>query len=313
LRERLIGLGYRETVTIPHVAEDRDILFRPEGVIPGRLANPLSEEANILRSNGSVSMAGAIEWNLNHGQRNVRLFEIARHYRFAVSDQSGATAVAPVETLFLTLGATGEAREKSIYENARIYEFVDLKGDLDALGELVGGFNWKHDGPKWLNPSRAAHLSLPQTSRDAAPVGVAGQLSKRIMDKLKLRQDVFMAELELVPVYCSYYGVKNSRRFEPIPKFPAVERDFSVVFKDSGVTFRQIAGAIHHENIPEVVSIQALDLYRGKNIPPGTFSLMIRVTLQSREHTLTDAEIVDISARVLKPLQYTWGAQLRSS
>jgi len=83
LRERLIGLGYREIVTIPQVAEDRDALFRPAGVIPARLANPLSEEASLLRSSGSVSMAGAIEWNLNHGQRDVRLFEIGRHYRFA--------------------------------------------------------------------------------------------------------------------------------------------------------------------------------------------------------------------------------------
>jgi len=313
LRERLIGLGYREIVTIPHVAEDRDILFRPDGVIPARLANPLSEEANILRSNGSVSMAAAIEWNLNHSQRNVRLFEIGRHYRFAPQNKTGETSVAPLETVFLTLGATGEAREKSIYENARIYEFADLKGDLDALGSLTGGFDWKHDGSKWLNPSHAAHLSVPQDSRNTEMVGLAGQLSRRIMDRLKLRQDVFIAELELEPLYRSYYDLKNSRRFEPIPKFPAVERDFSLIFKDSGVTFGQIAGAIYHLNIAEVVSVQALDLYRGKNIPPGTFSLMIRVTLQSREGTLTDAEIVEISSRVLRPLQYTWGAQLRSS
>jgi len=313
LRERLIGLGYREIVTIPHVAEDRDILFRPDGVIPARLANPLSEEANILRSNGSVSMAAAIEWNLNHSQRNVRLFEIGRHYRFAPQNKTGETSLAPLETVFLTLGATGEAREKSIYENARIYEFADLKGDLDALGSLTGGFNWKHDGPKWLNPSHAAHLSVPHYSRNTEMLGLAGQLSRRIMDKLKLRQDVFIAELELEPLYRSYYDLKNSRRFEPIRKFPAVERDFSLIFKDSGVTFGQIAGAIYHLNIPEVVSVQALDLYRGKNIPPGTFSLMIRVTLQSREGTLTDAEIVEISSRVLRPLQYTWGAQLRSS
>ena len=312
LRERLIGLGYREIVTIPHVAEDRDILFRAEGAIPARLANPLSEEANILRSNGSVSMVAAIEWNLNHGQRNVRLFEIGRQYRFSSQNKAGETSLAPVETVFLTLGATGEAREKSLYENARIYEFADLKGDLDALGELVGGFNWRHDGPRWLQPSRAAHLSLPQNSRDTEMVGMAGQLSRRIMDRLKLRQDVFIAELEFEPLYRSYYDVKNSRRFEPIPKFPAVERDFSLIFKDSGVTFRHIAGAIYHLNIPEVVSVQALDLYRGKNIPPGTFSLMIRVTLQNRQGTLTDAEIVDISSRVLKPLQDTWGARLRS-
>src|SRR5712692_6250233 len=76
LRERLIGLGYREILTIPHVAEERDALFRPDGVSPARLSNPLSEEANVLRSTGIVTMATALEWNLNHGQRNARLFEI---------------------------------------------------------------------------------------------------------------------------------------------------------------------------------------------------------------------------------------------
>ena len=45
LRERLIGLGYREILTIPHVAEERDALFRPVGISPARLSNPLSEEA----------------------------------------------------------------------------------------------------------------------------------------------------------------------------------------------------------------------------------------------------------------------------
>ncbi|MGB8474128.1 MAG: phenylalanine--tRNA ligase subunit beta, partial [Candidatus Acidiferrum sp.] len=107
LRERLIGLGYREILTIPHVAEDRDSLFRPEGVAPARLSNPLSEEASVLRSTGLVTMAATLEWNLNHGQRNVRLFEIGRHYRLEGS--------ASVETPILTIGATGEAREKGIY------------------------------------------------------------------------------------------------------------------------------------------------------------------------------------------------------
>src|SRR5580692_470691 len=144
VRERLIGLGYREILTIPHVAEDRDALFRPEGITPARLGNPLSEEASVLRSNGLVTMAAALEWNLNHGQRNVRLFEIGRSYRLEGSQS--------LETPILTIGATGEAREKGIYENAREYEFADLKGDLDAIGELVGGFNWKQGGPKWMSP-----------------------------------------------------------------------------------------------------------------------------------------------------------------
>jgi phenylalanyl-tRNA synthetase beta chain len=305
VRERLIGLGYREILTIPHVAEERDVLFRPEGVAPARLANPLSEEASVLRSNGLVTMAAALEWNLNHGQRNVRLFEIGRSYRLEGSQS--------LETPILTIGATGEAREKGIYENAREYEFADLKGDLDAIGELVGGFDWKQGGPKWMSPSRAAHLLAPEYSPEAIAVGVAGQLSKRVAEKLKLRQDIFLAELELDPLYSFYFHLKQTRRYKPLPRFPAVERDFSLLFKDSGVTFLQIARAIHHLNIPEVSTVEALDLYRGKNLPTGTFSLMIRVTLQSHEGTLTESRISEISAKILHVLEYTFGAQLRAS
>ncbi|MBZ5528553.1 MAG: phenylalanine--tRNA ligase subunit beta [Acidobacteriia bacterium] len=92
LRERLVGLGYQEIVTIPHVAEERNEIFRPAEAAPARLANPLSEEAGVLRSTGAVTMAAAIEWNLNHGQRNVRLFEIGRHYRLGARGAGNAGA-----------------------------------------------------------------------------------------------------------------------------------------------------------------------------------------------------------------------------
>jgi len=307
LRERLIGLGYREIVTIPHVAEDRDILFRPEGVIPARLANPLSEEANILRSNGSVSITGAIEWNLNHGQRTVRLFEIARHYRFSVPDQSRAPAVAPVETVFLTLGATGEARTQGLYDPARPFVFADLKGDLDAVGALSGGFQWKDGGADFQNPARRGRIVLGENE-----LGSAGLLARRIADKLKFRQEVFLAELTLGPFFCKYYGVKNARRYEPLPRFPAVERDFSLLLAE-GTPFAEVLRAIRALNIPEITSVEAADLYGGKNVPAGKYSLMIRVTFQSREATLTDAQVSDYSSRIVAALEKSVGAQLRTS
>src|SRR5260370_17558511 len=157
LRERLIGLGYLEILTIPHVAEERDALFRPEAVTPARLSNPLTEEANVLRSTGIVTMAAALEWNLNHGQRNARLFEIAHHYRLNGSES--------IETRVLTIGATGEAREKGLYDPARDFSFADLKGDLDAIGQLTSpssatGFQWDQGGPSWLNPARVGTISI---------------------------------------------------------------------------------------------------------------------------------------------------------
>lgn len=301
LRERFIGLGYREILTIPHVAEERDALFRPDGVAPARLANPLSEEAGVLRSTGLVTMAAALEWNLNHGQGNVRLFEIGRHYRL-----DGARSV---ETPILTIGATGEAREKGIVEgeNARDYEFADLKGDLDAIGALAGGFAWQPGGPNWMHAAQCGNISL-----GARELGAAGQLARRVADKFKLRQEIFLAEIELDPIYGAFRAAKEARRYEPLPRFPAVERDFSLLLAD-GTAFSEVVAAIRAVHIAEILSIEAADLFRGKNVPAGKYSLLVRVTFQSRDATLTEAQISEFSAKIISALEKNLGAQLRAS
>jgi phenylalanyl-tRNA synthetase beta chain len=302
LRERLIGLGYREIVTIPHVAEERDALFRPADVLPARLSNPLSEEAGVLKSTGIVTMAAALEWNLNHGQRNARLFEIGRHYRLRGNES--------VETRVLTIGATGESREKSLYDSAREISFADIKGDLDSIGELCQGFGWRSGGPAWLNPARVGTVRAfrsPQT-----PLGFAGQLARRVADRLKLRQEVFLAEIDLDPVYAPMREVKAALRYEPLPRFPAVERDFSLFLAD-GISFAEISDSIRSLSIPEISSVEAVDLFRGKNVPAGNYSLLVRVTFQSREATLTEAQINHFAGKIISILEHRHGAQLRAS
>ena len=301
LRERLIGLGYHEILTIPHVSEERNELFRPSDAVPTKLSNPLSEEASVLKSTGAVTTAAAIEWNLNHGQRNVRVFEIGQQYRF-LNDR-------PAETRVLTIGATGAARQQGLYDSARDYTFGDLQGDLDAVGALSGGLRWEHGGPDWLHPARRGTIFLGKEG--AQPLGVAGQLTKRVADKLKFRQDVFLAEIALGPLYCMYYGVKNNRRYVPLPRFPAVERDFSLFLGD-GVTFAQVTQAIRSLGIPEIATSEAVDLFRGKNVPAGKYSLLVRVTFQSREATFTEAQINDFSARIVAALEKNLGASLRA-
>jgi phenylalanyl-tRNA synthetase beta chain len=304
LRERLIGLGYREILMIPHVAEERDALFRPEGVSPARLSNPLSEEANVLRSTGTVTMAAALEWNLNHGQRNARLFEIGRHYRLNGSES--------FETRVLTIGATGEAREKGLYDAARDFSFADLKGDLDAIGALASGFAWSDGGPNWMQAARCGSISaIAGDPISKTRLGVAGQLARRVAERLKLRQDVFLAELEIDAFYDAVKIAKNLRRYEPLPRFPSVERDFSVLLAD-GTKFSDVTKTIQSLGIGEIHSIEATDLFRGKNVPAGKYSLLVRVTFQSREATLTDAQISDFSGRIVAALEKQLGAQHRA-
>ena len=303
LRERLIGLGYREIVTIPLVAEERDALFRPAGVLPAGLANPLSEEAGVLKSTGIVTMAAALEWNLNHAQRNARLFEIGSYYRL-----EGKRSV---ETSVLTIGATGEAREKNLYELSREYSFADMKGALDEIAELADGcargFQWRDGGPDWLYAARRGKIQLGN-----AELGMAGQLTRRVADRLKLRQGVFLAEIELAPLYSAMRSARTALRYEPLPRFPAVERDFSLLLAE-GISFAQISESIRSLNIPEISSVEAGDLFRGENLPSGKYSLLVRVTFQSRESTLTEGQINHFVGKIISILEHRHGAQLRTS
>jgi phenylalanyl-tRNA synthetase beta chain len=219
----------------------------------------------------------------------------------------------------LTIGATGEVREKDLYDAARAYSFADLKGDLDSIGELAGGFQWnaragaasshvqESGGGDWPHVARSGRVAL-----GGEDLGDAGQLARRVADRLKLRQDVFLAELRIEPVYAAIRDLKESRRYEPLPRFPAVERDFSLLLAE-GAHFSDVDRAIRSLNIDEIVSIDAADLFRGKNVPAGKYSLLVRVKFQSRAATLTDAQTADFCARIVAALEKQLGAALRAS
>ncbi|HEY1865748.1 MAG TPA: phenylalanine--tRNA ligase subunit beta, partial [Candidatus Acidoferrales bacterium] len=261
LRERLIGLGYHEIVSIPLVNAEEDALFRA-GISPAVISNPLAADASLLRSTGLVSMAQALAWNINRGQRSVRLFEIGRAY--SMPD------VAPVERRIVTIGATGLAREKGITESAREYEFADLKGDLDQIGELAGGFTWREiERATWQQAAQAGTVSLPTagmhrhktpeggwwiTTTGTGVMGEAGKLAPRIAERLKFRQDVFLAEFSLDKFFQDYEMAGEKRRYKPISRFPAVERDFALVLND-GTSFAAVRDAILSLGIAEIASV----------------------------------------------------------
>ena len=217
---------------------------------------------------------------------------------------------------------------ESVAESAREYEFADLKGDLDQIGQLAGGFTWGEiERASWQHAAQAGRVSLPHagTRRIDTPdgnwvvrtvgtnvMGEAGKLAQRVADRFKFRQDVFLAEFDLDRFYSDYKYARYKRKYQPISRFPAVERDFAVVLSD-GTTFAAVRDAIQSAGIPEIAAIEAVDLYRGKQMPPGKFSLLVRVTFQSQQATLTEAQVNDFSARILAKIAQQLGASLRTS
>jgi phenylalanyl-tRNA synthetase beta chain len=80
-----------------------------------------------------------------------------------------------------------------------------------------------------------------------------------------------------------------------------------------GTHFSDVVKTISSLNISEIASIEAADLFRGKNVPGGKYSLLVRISLQPRSATLTDAQIGEISARIIAALEKELGAQLRTA
>jgi phenylalanyl-tRNA synthetase beta chain len=133
-----------------------------------------------------------------------------------------------------------------------------------------------------------------------------------VVESFKLRQAVYVAELQLEPVLEAIEKTRAGLHYEPVPRFPAVVRDFSLVLSDA-TTFDQVVRTIRGLQIAEVRTIEAKDLYRGKNLPAGKHSLMVQVTLQSAQATFTDEQLTLFSARIVAALESELGAALRAT
>jgi phenylalanyl-tRNA synthetase beta chain len=160
-----------------------------------------------------------------------------------------------------------------------------------------------------LHPARLATIALGE-KQDAT--GVAGKLARGTAEKLKLRQEIFLGELQLEPYYAACVTAQTALRYRPISKYQSVERDFSLVLRD-GVTFAQVSAAIRALGINELISVEAVDVFRGGNVQAGQFSLLVRVTFQSAAATLTDAQLNHFSTRIAEALHEKLGASLRTA
>ena len=93
---------------------------------------------------------------------------------------------------------------------------------------------------------------------DGATVAQFGQIHPDVAAARKLRQDVFIAEIYLDRLY--QHDLRQVR-YEALPRFPAVERDFSFVFDDA-VEFDKIQQTIAALAIRRIAQFRS-----GRNFP----------------------------------------------
>ncbi|MGO9865893.1 MAG: phenylalanine--tRNA ligase subunit beta [Terriglobales bacterium] len=301
LRSSLLALGYNETISLTFISKDDAGRFSPAAAL--HLENPLSDEASVMRTSMVPSMLNMLAYNLNRGSDNVRLFEAGN-----VFEASGEKSV---ELKRISLGATGGATgsvEADVVRGlvpgvaARPFSFFDLKGDVEQLLAPFEHWTIHYDSKAadYYHPGRSASIVM-----DGATVAQFGQVHPDVAAERKLRQDVFVAEIYLDRLY--QHDLRKVR-YEALPRFPAVERDFSFAFED-GVEFEKIHQSVSGLGIAELRSFVPVEIFRGEKVGVGKYSILMRAKLQSSDRTLRDDEVAQWSGQIAKSLEALGGVQ----
>jgi phenylalanyl-tRNA synthetase beta chain len=299
LRSSLLAHGYNESISLTFISKEDASRFSSAAALD--LANPLSDEASVMRTSLIPSMLNMLAYNLNRGSDNVRLFEAGNI--FEASD----TDAMPKELKRITVGATGNVDAEVVRgltptSAARPLSFFDLKGDIENLLAPFSHWTIYYDAETagYYHHGRSARVVM-----DGGTVAQFGQIHPDLAAARKLRQDIFIAELYLDRLY--QHDLREAR-YVALPRFPAVERDFSFVFDDS-VEFEKIQQSVDKLGVTELRSFIPVEIFRGEKVGAGRYSILMRAKLQSSEGTLRDDEVAQWAAQIAKALEGLGGVQ----
>ncbi len=285
LDEVLTAAGYCEAVTFSFTSAEKATRLAPktDGEPLALRGAPL-----VLRQSVLPGLMDSMRVNRNAGHTEVRLFEVARRFL----PQPGADL--PHEDPMLGLVSTDG--------------FEAVKGVVEALLRRLriagrAGFRPLGDRRADLDEAEAAQIVL-----DDMPIGVLGRATAEAAGVFDLAEPPVVAELVMERLR---EAADLSPTYEPLPQFPPITRDLALVV-DEETRWEAIVKAVRGAGIPEVESIEPLDVYRGSQVPAGKKSVACRLVLRRSSGTLTHDEADAMVSKLLSSLAATVGATLRS-
>jgi phenylalanyl-tRNA synthetase beta chain len=141
------------------------------------------------------------------------------------------------------------------------------------------------------------------------PLAFLGQVSGELLEKWDLKEPVYYAEISLEKLLSQSQKI---RTFKEWPKYPAIERDLSIVVKDS-VKSGDLMGEIRGLGQGLIREVVLFDLFRGKRVPEGCKNLAFRVVYQSPERTLVSDEVQKVHEKIAQTLIQKYQASFQNS
>lgn len=299
LRRALNAFGFDEAINFSFIPKEDDydlipaFAGREEGL--AELENPIIEDSSRMRQTLLPGLLSSLRHNLNHGIRDVKLFEIGRIFALSTPNEL------PEERLALAFVATGGILDAARAQADREIDFFDVKGAIETA------IDWMNLEPVSFAPAHVKHLRSGQSAEiksvKGRRCGTIGRLAESIAERLKFRQPVFVMELDLDELFSAPEKVVQ---YSPLPRYPSVVRDLSLLLSRE-FTFDEVVAAIDNERIPDVHAVKLVGTFSGANIPADKRSLTLRIEYRSDERTLRDEEVetrhVQLTSSLLKKFQ----------
>ena len=264
------------------------------------MKNPIIEDQTRMRPTLLPGLLDAVRHNLNHGMRDICLFEIGRVFA-GNRDQSQM----PIEREALALVATGGQRWADRSGVARELDFFDLKGALQAAVEAMNlpQVIFETTAARHLREGQAAAV---KTTGDEV-IGTIGTLAEEIAAAYKFRQTVFVAEIDLSTLL---EKSESPVLYSPLPRFPSVVRDVSLLL-DRKVTVAGLLNAVADQKVEDCRATELVGVFEGENIPEGKRSVTLRMEYRANDRTLRDAEVDGMHWGIVKALEAKFSAEVR--
>ena len=308
LRNIMVGLNFRETLTNPLVRKEDADRFGGTHV---RALNPISEELEVLRPNLTASLLKVAAHNLRHGNRDLRLFEVA--HGFTLLSEGEFEPSGPLspyrERELLSFIMTGRRSPRNWNQSGENVDFFDIRGAAEMLLEKLNLLDKSALNIYNENTIGIEFALAEQGKSSILKAGTVQQISREMLDAFSIDQEVFLAEIDvsvLEQIFDS--GVV----YEPPSKFPVVERDLSFVLPPNIPVQRLVDLA--EKSDPLVRSVHVFDVFErseaGSTVA-GARSVAISLELADATGTMNEARINAIVSKVSDNAMSELGAVIR--
>ncbi|HAJ36359.1 MAG TPA: phenylalanine--tRNA ligase subunit beta, partial [Chloroflexi bacterium] len=310
IRDLLIGAGLQDTInyalTSPEHHARLGLNYAPLGGMKDapfvELANPIAIERRVMRRSLLVSMMESLQYNLRYTER-LAMFELGRAYL-----PEAATGARPVEDRRLSLVLVGPRQPQSFHRtDATEMDFLDLKGVIETLLARLG---FKSESVEYRSAPDTGAFGprCAEVVIEGEVAGLIGEIHPQVRAAFDLPAvRVNAAELRIDRLLRPHW---RHEPMTPISAYPPVVEDLAFIV-DESITVRMVENAIKAAGGALLTEIELFDLYRGEPLPMGSKSLAFRLTYQSQEAVLRDADVARLRERIIRRVERDVSGKLR--